>query len=230
MQQVSSPEQIGYAVGVVVGILFLLALVAFSIAAVIKAFTTKSTGWIIAGSIGGVVLLLFVGVFAAAFIKGFTHAMQVARENSGTAPTGPPQNITGENVAYTLKIPPGWNVRRHEKDFDVLADYRSVYVGVIAEEANLGSPEVISKLARRNLEKVARNIDMTDATPVVLDGHNWLTFTVNCDVQSIPFFYDYHVYAGPEGTIQIISWTFQNLAAKRTNQINDVIQTFGFPK
>ncbi len=53
MNSYSSAEHFGYIIGLVMGIGFLLAVVAFSIFAIIKAFTRKTTGWIIAGSFGG---------------------------------------------------------------------------------------------------------------------------------------------------------------------------------
>lgn len=233
MQTNPSPEQIGYIVGVLIGIALSIGIFVFAIIAIVKAFTKKTTGWIIAGSIGGVLVLLLLASFAIGFIRGFTgalHRRDEAQSDSSGSWLNDSQTIEGRVLPYSIKVPSDWTIQRQKKDFDLLANHGSLFIGIIAEEANVGTPEVISDLAHKHLQNVAEDVQWTDPAPVVLDGRNWLRFSVNCRVQKIPFFYQYYVYAGPEGTFQIIMWTFQNLADKNSAQMNEVAETFTFPK
>jgi hypothetical protein len=233
MQTNPSPEQIGYIVGVLIGIAISIGIFIFAIIAIVKAFTKKTTGWIIAGSIGGVLVLFLMASFAVGFIRGFTgalHKSEASQNDSADLSLADSQTIQGRNILYSIKIPSDWTVQRQKKDFDILANHKTTFIGVIAEEADMGSSENISDLAHKHLENVAENIQWSEPTPVVVDGRNWLRFSVTCRVQKIPFFYQYYVYSGTEGTFQIIMWTFQNLADKNTAQMDAVAQSFTFPK
>jgi len=234
----SSAEQIGYAVGVVIGIAFFLGIAVFAVVAIVKACTKKTTGWIVVASIFGMLVLIQIPLFVYGFVRGFAEASrtpQRVEDDSGTSSSTSSrfdnsQTIRGRNIGYTIKIPAEWTIQRRYQDFDCLANHKTTYLGVIAEEANLGSPEIVAEIARGNLNKVASDVQWSDPKPVMLDGRTWLEFTVNCRVEKIPFFYQYYVYAGPEGTFQILSWTMQNLASKEGDRMIEISETFRFPK
>ena len=138
--------------------------------------------------------------------------------------------VRGTDLAYTIQIPAQWTVKKGAQDFDSLANYKSIYIGVIAEEANLGSPETIAGLARDRLKEGGTDLEWSQPKPLSLDGRNWLQFSVDCKVNKIPISYQYYVYAGREGTFQIVGWTTQDLSAKYASTIREVAQTFRFPK
>ena len=48
-------------------------------------------------------------------------------------------------------------------------------------------------------------------------------------VEKIPFAYQFYVYTGPEGTFQLLGWTFENLFEREAPQIREVLQSFKFP-
>jgi hypothetical protein len=62
-----------YAVGELFG---MLVLPVIAIIALVKAFTRRTTGWIIAGTIGGLILLIPMLMFVGGFISGFTPGHQ----------------------------------------------------------------------------------------------------------------------------------------------------------
>jgi hypothetical protein len=235
----SSAEQAGYVVGVLMGIVFFLGILALAIIAIVQAFSKKTPGWIAVGSLGGVVVLIPIVIFVVGFARGVTKAVRSRQgmENgsgalsaAGNSGLGGSQTIRGQEIAYSIKIPADWNIQRRHEAFDLLAHHRSLYIGVIAEEANLGNPQAIADIARERIGRIGAEIQWTDSTPVELDGRSWLRFTVNCKVQMIPLSYQFYVYAGAEGTFQIISWTMQTFAGRDTPQMNEVSQTFRFPK
>jgi hypothetical protein len=157
------------------------------------------------------------------FLSGYQQA--VARQSVGSEP----KSIQGLNLHYMIEAPPGWIVRRQVQDFDLMMNRGSVYLGVIAEEANVGSSEAIAEIARARIQENGANIEWTDPEPLVLDGRNWLQFTVNCTVKKIPLSYRFYTYAGEEGTFQIIGWTAQSLAEKYRGEMMKAMQTFRFP-
>jgi len=64
-----------YAVGELFG---MLVLPVIAVIALVKAFTRRTTGWIIAGTIGGLILLVPVQMFVGSFISGLTSGHQRA--------------------------------------------------------------------------------------------------------------------------------------------------------
>jgi hypothetical protein len=241
----SAAESLGYAVGVLIGIAIMIGFVVFAIVAVVKAFTRRTTGWIVAGSICGFFLLIPVLLFFVGMIKGFTAAGQraatrpapAADSSSLRTAASPPlrapstsQIVQGGDLAYTLSLPTGWTFKRQAEAFDVLASHRSLYVGVIAEEASLGSPETIAKIARDKLKNYATDLRWGEPTSLLLDGRSWLQFAARCQAEGIPVAYQFYVYSGPEGTYQVVGWTTQNLYDRDAGLMRDVMRTFRFPQ
>ncbi len=225
--------KIGYYVGIVIGLGIVLGALGFSVFAIIKAFTRRTTGWIVTASICGGGLLLFGSLTILGFINGFTKARQAARQGDGGASAAPAsstaQTIQGLDVPYKVVLPPGWTAKRTVNDFDVLASHRSLYFGVIAEEGALGTSETIVNFAQNKLRSSASELQIGETSTVKIDGHDWLTFSAKCQVQKIPFAYHYSIYAGPEGSFQILSWTLQSLYDRDVGAMRDLAATFRFP-
>lgn len=112
----------------------------------------------------------------------------------------------------------------------MLASFKSLYVGVISEEAQLGTPETIANIARRNIKEHATDLKWSETSPLVLDGRKWLRFVVSAHIDSIPVAYQFYVYSGPEGTFQIVGYTSQNLFERDASLMREVMQSFRFPK
>ena len=250
----SAAELIGIAI---------MGFVVFAIVAVVKAFTRRTVGWIVAGSICGFFLSIPVIVLTVRLIIGLMPARQYATgqatapavDNSLRMPASPPlrppstiqtvqggnpaspplrppstsQAVQGGNLAYTITLPPEWTFKRNEEDFDVVAWHSSLYVAVIAEEAALGSPETIANIAREKIKNAATDLRWSEPVTLLLDGRSWLQFVVRCSYKGIPVAYQFYVYAGPEGTYQVVGWTAQNLYDRDSGLMRDVMRTFRFP-
>jgi hypothetical protein len=239
-------QDAGYVVGYLIGIGIIVGAVVFAIIAAVKAFTRRTTGWIVAGSIGGVFLAIPVLIFMFGLISAFTTSRQggtsrtigptVASPVRATAsppllaPPSTTQTVRGEDRAYTVTLPAGWTFKRHAGDFDILASRGSLYVGVIAEEASLGTPETIAKIARDKLRTEGTDLRWNEPTSLLLDSRSWLQFVAQCKVENIPVTYQFYVYAGDEGTYQIVGWTTQNLYDRDAELMRNVMRTFHFPQ
>jgi len=229
----SAASKMGHVVGIIVGLATVLSVFAFCVVAVVKAFTRRTVGWIVAGSFGGILLLLFSVGFVAGFIRGFQNA---ARAHASAPPTATPapvsnatQTIRGRDIPYQVVLPPGWEAKRGVNDFDLVASRRTLYFTVIAEEANLGSPETLLDFVQNKLRREASDVQFSTASPVKIDGHDWLEFTVKCRLNDVPFAYQCAVYAGPEGSYQLMGWTFQNLFDREVGTLRSLDATFRFP-
>jgi hypothetical protein len=146
-----------------------------------------------------------------------------------TAPEEAPHTIRGHDIQYTLTLPPNWTTKTGVEDFDTVSSYKSSYVGVIAEEAQVGTPEVIAALARDRLKSKATDLYWSQPRQVELDGRTWMEFTVKCQMENIPVGYEFCVYSGREGTFQVVGWTTQNLFDRDAQRLRTVMQTFRFP-
>jgi len=237
----SSPEIIGSAVGVLLGLAMFLGLLVLAVVCIVKAFTKRTKGWIIAGCVSGIVLSIPIFLILTGFVTGFVNGFQRARHSRDSVrySADPPasslkseatQLVRGRDIAYSLHIPTTWRIKRAVQDFDTLSSYKSLYIGVIAEEANLGSPETIAEIARDKIKEAGTDITWSAPAPLVLDGRSWLEFTVECKVDKIPLSYQFYVYAGREGTFQVVGWTTQNLFSRDASLMRQVMQQFHFPE
>jgi uncharacterized membrane protein len=220
-------ERTGYIVGIAVGVLLMMAVGVFAIVAIVKAFTKKTTGWIVAAVIGGLLLLIPVGLTATGFIVGFKRGFEGARQRSAASTTT--QTVTGKVIPFTIEVPGSWRVKRSEGAFDVLAENGNLFVGVIAEEGDLGDSATVAEFARKRIEQSATEVTLGDVEPVTFDGRPWLAFTVKCKVQKIPFAYQFYVHTGPQGTLQIMGWTWQNVWDRDAAALQKTMQTLHFP-
>ncbi|HLP76550.1 MAG TPA: hypothetical protein VK327_06465 [Candidatus Paceibacterota bacterium] len=233
MSNTSTAFQIGQIVGVLVALGFIFGIVALAIFLIVRGFQRRTTGWIVAGSIGAVVLAIPAVALVIAFVHGFSKGWQEARRNNDGRPfslkTSAVQKVTGRDVAYSIEVPASWILKRQSESFDLVAHERSLYVGVIAEEIKMDGPQDLAEMARDHIKEAATEVEWTDPTPITIDEREWLQFTVSCRIQKVPLAYQYFVYAGPEGTFQVIGWTAKDLFDRDVSRLQDVMKTFRLP-
>jgi hypothetical protein len=231
----SSPKDLanhaGYIVGTVLTLVAIIAMPIFSIVAVVKAFSKKTTGWIVAGSISGAILVVFILILMTMFVRGFIQGFERSRQSTAesSAASIQPERIIGEVFPFTIEKPAGWHLKRKQNAYDVLLNNSTDFVGVIAEEADLGGAENVAELVRKKFESQGAEVSYGDNEPIMIDGRKWIGFTVRCKIQNLPFAYQYYVYSDKEGTLQVTGWTYQNLWERESKKLREVMQTFRFP-
>lgn len=227
-----TPYQIGTILGTIIGILVLIGLYLSAVMVIVRACNRRTPGWIVAGSVAGLLVLGSWGVLAAAFVRGFKSGLDNTRRNGGStfvAGSDAPETVHGQSVPYTLVLPPHWVRATELADFDLAAHQNNVYSGVIAEEASVGSPEVLADITRKRLAKKSEDLQLDASVPEQIDGRTWLRFTARCKINHVAFVYLFHVYAGDEGTFQIIGWTLPNLYTDNVGKLQSVAAGFRFP-
>lgn len=221
-------QQAGYIVGMAVGFLLVLAVPVVAIILIILAFVKRTTGWIIAGAISGFVVLvfgvLFIVGFAGGVIKGYREAKVKAIGRSG-----PAEVVTGNVVHFTVEKPSSWSLKRGEGNFDAIMTDQSGFVGIIAEQADLGSTEPLAQFARKRFQTMGSDLTLGENQTTEIDGHQWIGFTAKCKVQNLPFAYQCYVYSGPEGSIQLMGWSFQSQWDRVHPTLDRVMRTIHLP-
>jgi hypothetical protein len=221
----------GQMVGMILALLAMLAVVIFAIIAIINAFVKRTAGWIVAGCFAGAIIIAVAGLMMTGFVKGFKQGYDNARARIATnpAPAVQPERVTGAVMPFSIEQPAGWKLQRKQAAYDVVLSDKNDFVGVIAEEADLGGAENVAQLAHKQIAAAGSEVTFGDDEAITIDGRKWVAFTAKCKVQNLPFAYQYYVYSGKEGTLQIMGWTFQNLWAREAPALRTVMQTFRFP-
>ena len=85
---ITDAESLGYLFGIVISIGIVLAILVFGIIAVVKAFTRRTTIWIVTGSFAVLILAVPVLFVVAGFVRVFTSPSQRFQSKSLTSDTG----------------------------------------------------------------------------------------------------------------------------------------------
>ncbi len=216
-------------------VVVLLIVYVFAVIAIVKAFSRRTTGWIAAGSLGGVIILLSWLAVIAGVVTGVRNSWFSQTSSPGKTPFGgvyssrTPQTVRGQTVPYQIVLPPEWTRLTQSADFDLIAHRNNLYCGVIAEEGSIGTPEAIAEVARKRLLSQAADAQFSDFRSEQIDGHTWLQAVARCHIGGVPISYQFHVYSGDEGTFQVVGWTAQNLYDRDADKMHAIANTFRFP-
>ena len=165
---------------------------------------------------------------ARSIMQTFRFPSAKSQSNKTAAATW--KKISARDLPCSLRIPPDWEQKPASDDFTVMVGRGAIRVGIIAEEGNLGSPETLATIARKRIAETATAVEATEPRSLQLDGRRWLQFTVDCTVDKTPFTYQFYVYAGDEGSYQIVAWTLKDLFNANSAEIRQVMQTFEFSR
>jgi hypothetical protein len=212
----STAFQIGEIIGAIMGVLIMIGICAFFVIALVKAFTTRRRGWIIAASVAGLPFLLFLGLFLTGMVMGFARTMNRSNEITAARRGDPSQLLTatmtpvsGAALPYEISIPllSAWAKNDSRPPFDYVFSYRDAYVAIVPEGIGLGTPEKICAVSRKNLASKASSLQTTTPIPTEIDSHSWLTYDATATVDGVDIKYRFYVYADSQYTIQIVTWT-----------------------
>ena len=115
-------------------------------------------------------------------------------------------------------------------NYDLVVLDKTVSVGVVAEEADLGSPEVVTKINFENIKKMASNVETIDTIEVNIDDRRWLKTSLTCEKNNYTLKYIFWVYSGKEGTFEVVFWGIPNIIDKNSDSISEVARSFRLPK
>jgi hypothetical protein len=231
--------RIGEIMGVVIFLGIFLGFLAFFIVSIIKAFSTRRKGWIIAASVTAVpfiaIFILFVAAFAVGFKKGLSQSHEMAAARRGESSellTAPMTPLAGNGLAYEISLPSvdEWQKKDTDPPYDYLFSHNEAYVGIIAENVGLQTPEKVRDLSQKNIEKKATAYSFTDSQPMEIDSQSWLTYDATATLSGVQIKYRFYVYSDQDHTIQIIMWTLPTLFAHDAPVFDRIANSFKLPK
>jgi hypothetical protein len=235
----SAAYHIGQIVGALLFIVLFLGIVTGFIIALVKAFTTRKKGWIIAASLFSLPFLLFIILVFVGFIIGFKKGLDRADEisqakhgESSQLLTAAMTPVAGNFIPYEISLPwaSEWQKNDDHAPFDYLFSYHDVYIGVIAEGIGVGTPQAICDISQKNLAKKASTFSFTKPASLQIDSQSWLTYDADANVSGIKIKYRFYVYADTNCTIQIITWTSTPLFDRFSPVFDRVAKSFKLPR
>jgi hypothetical protein len=244
MNQSSAAFQAGHQAGVIIGVIISLVLVlglmAFFVVSMVKAMTTRRTGWIVAASLSGVPFVLFMVVFLIAMVAGFKRGLNHSSE-FGAAQRGEPSQlltadmttVSGNSLSYQISLPSSdeWQKNTSLKQYDNLFVYHdSAYLGIIAEGMGFGTPQHICDISQKHFKEKASECTFTDVQPIEIDSHSWLTYDVDATVSYAHIKYRVYVYSDANYTFQILAWSGGAFFDRDAPVFDRIAKTFKLPQ
>ena len=221
------------------GVLMMMGVFGFFVFALVKAFTTRRKGWIIAASVASLPFLLFLGVFLTGMVMGFTKAMNRSNEIAAARRGDPSELLTatmtpvsGNLLSYEISLPSlnAWSKNDSKPPFDYLFSYRDAYIAIIPEGIGLGTAEKICAISRKNLASKASRLQTTTPVPIEIDSHSWLTYDATATVEGVDIKYRFYVYADTNYTFQVVTWTGLSLFNRYAPVFDRAAKSFKMPK
>lgn len=172
--------------------------------------------------------------FVAGFKRGFNHAKEMAAARRGEPSellTADMSTVMGISVPYQISVPAldSWAKNDSQPPFDYIFSYRDAYVGIIADRVGLGTPERVLELSQKNISRKAPDCTFTEAQPITIDSHQWLTFDVSATIRDVPFKYRFYDYADTNYTFQIMTWTVPSLFDHDAPVFDRMAKSFKLP-
>jgi hypothetical protein len=230
--------RIGEIAGAVVSLLLLLAVGVFFVIALVKAIKTRRPGWIVAAAISGLPMLSILAAFLIGVVIGVARVVK----HSPTAPparTSRPADlleatmtaVTGNAFPYEVSLPAlgAWKRNDQSATFDLLLGYRDAYVGIVAENVGMGTPERLCNFTRGNLEKKASRCTTTPPIHVEINGRTWLTYDADVTIDGMELKFRYYLYADARYSVQILTWTGSALFEGYEPVFDRIARSFKFP-
>jgi hypothetical protein len=235
----SAAYRAGEFFGAAMMIVILLGSLVFFIIALIQAIRTRRTGWIVGACISGLPILALLALFFIGIVVGIMGARNRMAGGLGTTTTtadllvGNMSPASGTVLPYQISYPSMQSWIKHAKggsDYDQLYNCGDVYVGVIAENIGLGTPQRVCNAAQRTLTKHAPQRTFTTPLPITIDSHSWLTYDAAATIDGTNIDYRFYVYADSDHTFQIICWTAPGNFASTVPVFDRVAESFKLPK
>jgi hypothetical protein len=231
--------RIGEIAGAVITLLLFLAIGVFFVIALVKAIKTRRTGWIVAASVCGLPFLSIMAAFLIGVVIGVTRVIKHPANPPATRHSRPTDlleatmtSVTGNALPYEISLPSlgAWKRNEQNATFDLLFGYRDAYVGIIAENVGMGTPERLCNFTRGNLEKKASRCTTTPPIHVEINGRTWLTYDADVTIDGMDLKFRYYVYADAKYSVQILTWTGSALFEGYEPVFDRIARSFKFPE
>ncbi len=145
------------------------------------------------------------------------------------APNDTVQTMRGRPIPCELDVPAWWKIVSDE-GYRILAigDGAGLMLGLNPQ--NLGDPSAAVKVGKNMATKQDPNAKVSEPTPITIDGHKWLQFTITSTGEGATMTFLVYSYSGPEGTFVVIGYTAAEQFESKRDLLTHYMNTFRFPK
>lgn len=223
MQSSDSAYNAGYMLGKVLGFGIGLGLMVAMIVCLVMAIRRKSTGWIVAAAVSGLLVLGGIGVAVLAAVTGVVSAAAKMDKLD--------QRLTTENQKYALTVPHSWRSMKELNAKAVIASgngAKEQYFILITEpkQGFAGALADYSIAATGRMAERAQNGKLGDFEHVSLNGRDALQRRLTGNFQGMEIAY-LHTSIETDGEwCQLICWTLAPREKIAFPVFEKVVKTF----
>ena len=230
--------QIGQIIGIIVFLAFFVGCAALFVISLVKAISTRSKGWIIGACVSAVPLLILIALFvfglAVGFNQGFRQSRDVAAAKRGEPSpllTADMTEITGNPFPYKISVPAynDWKDKLSNPPYDHFLAYNDAYVGVIAENVGVATPESVRDFYQKNITQNSSDYSFSDSHEIIIDSRKWLTYDATATLKGVKIKYRFYLYSDNSRTVQILAWTEPVLFDRYAPVFDRIAKSFQFP-
>lgn len=206
----SQAFQDGYFIGRILGAVLVMVLVggggAFFIYALVKAFTRKTTGWILTAVVMGLLGFALVSMIIFGIAMGISKVVKQSDLD---------QVLTSRDGRYSISVPRAWKANP-EPDGMTCLEARSAfparYLTVIAlDKSYVRRPLAdYAEVSSRRIQEAAKNGVRSQPESLVLGSYPALRYRITGTLEESQFVYHLTFVETPEALSQISCWSLQS--------------------
>lgn len=225
METTSQAQQIGAAVGAMLGCVLLLLVPACFVFFLVMASVRKTRGWVIATVVCGAIMVLKIGGIP---VSGFLPSYQGAKEVVRTGSLFPTRDGLAEITGA-----PGWaELELGSEDASLMLgnpiaeEYMMVFAEAIADAPEGYTLTDFAELSSGAIVDAATNPIATELAPVEIGGLAALSHEVSGTVSGIEVIYHNTFIQGQSHFYQIISWTLPDYKSQGLPHLREASLSF----
>jgi hypothetical protein len=142
------------------------------------------------------------------------------------------KTLTSPDEQFQIAVPPAWDTEDDLNDVaEIQAAYRSsdMYVVVIRDEkADLFEVDLkkFAELGRDSLLEDKKEVQVSDAAPLTIDGHSALQFEIRAVHEHTRVIYLQTVLETPQHFYQILTWTVPSRWEQNRKTLQEIPKRF----
>lgn len=179
-------------------------------------------------------IIILLGVFAIALEDTSQYEGSRSSKTETTSESPYYKTVSGAEVSYSIKYDSNkWSLSsdsgNKDAEFELILNTNDSYGIIIAERPEFGL-ETLKNIALDNFRDVGTNVSVVSERTINIDGNDILELKVNVKVDGLPLTYYNHYFSGKIGSIQFITFTYQNLFEEREEELKKLLEGIQLPK
>lgn len=204
MQNTDSAYNAGYMLGKMLGIGIGLALMVAMIVCLVMALRKRTTGWIVAAAVSGLLTVGVIGIAVMAALTGVVSAVAKMDQID--------QRVASPDQKYALTVPHSWRAMNEINAKASIATgngLKEQYLMVISESKDgfTGTLSDYAQTVTENIAAKASNAQSGDLEQVTVNGKNALRRRITGKIEGLDIAYMHTSLETDDQWCQLICWT-----------------------